>query len=66
MTGIAVLMLFLYLFIGYSLQNFFSGILDDTFALCEACEMPFSSLLSLMEVYRKELDYIVLSRLIDV
>ncbi|CAI9757692.1 unnamed protein product [Fraxinus pennsylvanica] len=42
------------------------GILDDTFAFCEACEMPFSSLLYLMEVYRKELDYIVLSRLIDV
>ncbi|KAL2493256.1 Aminopeptidase M1 [Abeliophyllum distichum] len=40
------------------------GILDDAFALCEACEMPFSSLLCLMDVYRKELDYIVLSRLI--
>ncbi|KAG8380091.1 hypothetical protein BUALT_Bualt07G0157600 [Buddleja alternifolia] len=42
------------------------GILDDTFALCEACLMPFSSLLYLMDTYRKELEYIVLSRLIDV
>ncbi|XP_038707598.1 aminopeptidase M1-like isoform X2 [Tripterygium wilfordii] len=41
------------------------GILDDTYALCVACELPFSSLLSLMDVYRKELDYIVLSKLID-
>ncbi|GMQ08224.1 hypothetical protein CsSME_00052052 [Camellia sinensis var. sinensis] len=42
------------------------GILDDTYALCEACEVPLSSLLSLMNVYRKELDYIVLSRIINI
>ncbi|KAL3824477.1 hypothetical protein ACJIZ3_020506 [Penstemon smallii] len=42
------------------------GILDDAFALCEACLMPFSSLLYMMDTYRKELEYIVLSRLIDV
>ncbi|WCJ39469.1 aminopeptidase M1 [Euphorbia peplus] len=42
------------------------GILDDTYALCEACELPLSSLLSLMDVYRKELDYVVVSRLINV
>ncbi|CAI9753742.1 unnamed protein product [Fraxinus pennsylvanica] len=42
------------------------GILDDAFSLCEACEMPFSSLLILMDVYRKTLDYIMLSRLTDV
>ncbi|KAL0319413.1 UNVERIFIED_CONTAM: Aminopeptidase M1 [Sesamum angustifolium] len=41
------------------------GILDDTFALCEACSTPFSSLLNLMDTYRKDLEYIVLSRLID-
>ncbi|XP_024180659.1 aminopeptidase M1 isoform X2 [Rosa chinensis] len=42
------------------------GILDDAYALCEACEQSLSSLLSLMDVYRKEADYIVLSKLIDV
>ncbi|GMY34655.1 aminopeptidase M1-like isoform X1 [Fagus crenata] len=42
------------------------GVLDDTYALCEACEQPLSSLLSLMDVYRKELDFIVLSKLINV
>ncbi|KAK9282412.1 hypothetical protein L1049_005329 [Liquidambar formosana] len=42
------------------------GILDDTYALCEACELPLSSLLTLMDVYRKELDCIVLSKLIDI
>ncbi|KAM4110849.1 hypothetical protein ACJW30_05G022900 [Castanea mollissima] len=42
------------------------GILDDTYALCEACKQPLSSLLSLMDVYRKELDFIVLSKLINV
>lgn len=44
----------------------FTGILDDTYALCEACELPLSSLLTLMDVYRKDLDYIVLRRLVDV
>ncbi|KAG5537939.1 hypothetical protein RHGRI_025134 [Rhododendron griersonianum] len=42
------------------------GILDDTYALCEACQVSLSSLLSLMNVYRKELDYTVLSRLIEI
>lgn len=42
------------------------GILDDTYALCEARQLPFSSLLSLMDVCREELDYIVLSKLIDI
>ncbi|XP_022715192.1 aminopeptidase M1-like isoform X2 [Durio zibethinus] len=42
------------------------GILDDTYALCVACEQSLSSLLSLMDAYRKEIDYIVLSKLIDV
>ncbi|GAB2269194.1 hypothetical protein Dimus_004123 [Dionaea muscipula] len=42
------------------------GILDDTYALCQACEMPFCSLLSLMDAYKEEFDYIVLSRLIDI
>ncbi|KAK3013476.1 hypothetical protein RJ639_009784 [Escallonia herrerae] len=42
------------------------GILDDAYALCEACEVSLSSLLSLMDAYRKELDYIVSSRLISI
>ncbi|KAM4110853.1 hypothetical protein ACJW30_05G023000 [Castanea mollissima] len=42
------------------------GVLDDTYALCVACEQPLSSLLSLMDVYRKELDFVVLSKLINV
>ncbi|XP_059641854.1 aminopeptidase M1-like [Cornus florida] len=42
------------------------GILDDTYALCEAGEVSLTSLLSLMDVYRKELDDIVLSRLVDI
>ncbi|KAL3511647.1 hypothetical protein ACH5RR_024364 [Cinchona calisaya] len=42
------------------------GILDDTYALCEACKIPLSSLLTLMKVYKKDLEYITLSRLIDI
>ncbi|KAH6793241.1 aminopeptidase M1 [Perilla frutescens var. hirtella] len=42
------------------------GILDDTFALCEACLTPFSSLLHLMDTYKKDLEYVVLTRLIKV
>lgn len=42
------------------------GILDDTFALCEACKIPLSSLLSLIEVYKKDLEQSTLSRLIEV
>ncbi|KAE7999069.1 hypothetical protein FH972_003551 [Carpinus fangiana] len=42
------------------------GVLDDMYALCEACKESLSSLLSLMDVYRKELDYVVVSKLIEV
>ncbi|KAJ4836841.1 hypothetical protein Tsubulata_018469 [Turnera subulata] len=42
------------------------GILDDSYALCEACETSLSSLLSLLDVYGKEHDYAVLLKLIDV
>ncbi|KAK1575909.1 hypothetical protein Q3G72_009448 [Acer saccharum] len=42
------------------------GILDDMFALCEACKQPLSSLLFLMNVYRNEMDNMVLLKLIDV
>ncbi|GAB2225547.1 hypothetical protein Droror1_Dr00006344 [Drosera rotundifolia] len=42
------------------------GILDDAYALCQACQIPFSSLLLLMDVYRREMDYIISSRLIDI
>ncbi|GAV84937.1 Peptidase_M1 domain-containing protein/DUF3358 domain-containing protein [Cephalotus follicularis] len=42
------------------------GILDDTYALCMAGSESLSSLLSLMDVYRKEVDYIVISELLDV
>ncbi|XP_076884990.1 aminopeptidase M1-like [Bidens hawaiensis] len=41
-----------------------SGILDDTYALCEAGEESILSLLTLMDLYREDLDYAVLSRLI--
>ncbi|XP_071711072.1 aminopeptidase M1-like [Rutidosis leptorrhynchoides] len=40
------------------------GILDDTYALCEAGEESILSLISLMDLYRDDLDYLVLSRLI--
>ncbi|TXG68447.1 hypothetical protein EZV62_003382 [Acer yangbiense] len=42
------------------------GILDDMFALCEACKQPLSSLLLLMNAYRNEMDNMVLLKLIDV
>ncbi|TXG68457.1 hypothetical protein EZV62_003392 [Acer yangbiense] len=42
------------------------GILDDMFALFEACEQPLSSLLLLMNAYRNEMDNMVLLKLIDV
>ncbi|ERN06883.1 hypothetical protein AMTR_s00005p00250950 [Amborella trichopoda] len=42
------------------------GVLDDAYALCAACKQTLSSLLSLMVAYREELDYTVLSCLIDV
>jgi len=44
----------------------FTGILDDRNALCRACEQSLSSLLMLMDVYRKELDYVIVSKLINV
>ncbi|KAF3450566.1 hypothetical protein FNV43_RR06655 [Rhamnella rubrinervis] len=42
------------------------GILDDAFALSLACKQSLSSLISLMDKYRQELDYVVLSRLINI
>ncbi|XP_076884989.1 aminopeptidase M1-like [Bidens hawaiensis] len=41
------------------------GILDDMYALCEAGDESILSLLTLMDLYREDLDYIVLSRLIN-
>lgn len=43
-----------------------TGILDDSFALCMACQQSLTSLLTLMGAYREELDYTVLSNLISV
>eukprot|EP00268_Persea_americana_P036934 TRINITY_DN364_c0_g1_i1.p1 TRINITY_DN364_c0_g1~~TRINITY_DN364_c0_g1_i1.p1 ORF type:complete len:897 (+),score=171.49 TRINITY_DN364_c0_g1_i1:409-3099(+) len=42
------------------------GILDDSYALCMACKQTLSSLFFLMDAYREELDYTVLSNLISV
>lgn len=42
------------------------GILDDSFALSTACQLPLTSLLTLMGAYREELEYIVLSHLITI
>ncbi|XP_058750253.1 aminopeptidase M1-like [Vicia villosa] len=42
------------------------GILDDGNALCQACGQSLSSLLMLVDAYRKELDYVIVSRLIEV
>ncbi|XP_059453182.1 aminopeptidase M1-like [Corylus avellana] len=42
------------------------GILDDSFALCMARQQPLTSLLTLMVVYREELEYTVLSNLISI
>ncbi|XP_042488485.1 aminopeptidase M1 [Macadamia integrifolia] len=42
------------------------GILDDSYSLCMARKQSLSSLFSLMDAYRKELDYTVLSYLITV
>ncbi|XP_031487859.1 protein INVOLVED IN DE NOVO 2-like [Nymphaea colorata] len=41
------------------------GILDDSYALCRASKQSLSSLLILMDAYRDELDYTVLSCLIN-
>ncbi|KAI6679921.1 hypothetical protein NL676_033802 [Syzygium grande] len=42
------------------------GILDDSFALCMARQQSLTSLLTLMAAYREELDYTVLSNLINI
>ncbi|EXB36747.1 Puromycin-sensitive aminopeptidase [Morus notabilis] len=42
------------------------GILDDAYALCVSGERSLSSLLSLIKVYKREIDYVVLSKLIDI
>ncbi|KAK8697108.1 hypothetical protein V6N13_113265 [Hibiscus sabdariffa] len=42
------------------------GILDDSFALCMARQLPLTSLLTLMAAYREELEYTVLSNLISI
>lgn len=43
-----------------------TGILDDHFALCMACQQTLTSLLTLMASYREETEYTVLSNLITV
>ncbi|XP_039055030.1 aminopeptidase M1-like isoform X2 [Hibiscus syriacus] len=42
------------------------GILDDSFALCMARQLPLTSLITLMAAYREELEYTVLSNLITI
>jgi len=42
------------------------GVLNDTYALCSTCKQPLSAVLSLMDVYSQELDYSMLSCLIDI
>ncbi|KMZ61536.1 aminopeptidase M1 [Zostera marina] len=42
------------------------GVLDDSYSLCMACKQPLSSLFLLMNSYRKESDYTVLSCIISV
>ncbi|KMZ61534.1 Aminopeptidase M1 [Zostera marina] len=42
------------------------GVLEDSFSLCMACKKSLSSLLSLMNSYRQESDYTVLSHIITV
>ncbi|XWS70218.1 hypothetical protein CRYUN_Cryun03dG0029700 [Craigia yunnanensis] len=42
------------------------GILDDSFALCTACQMSLTSLLTFMGAYREELEHTVLSNLIKI
>ncbi|KAK7841344.1 aminopeptidase m1 [Quercus suber] len=43
-----------------------SGILDDSFALCMACQKSFTSFLQLLNAYKQELEYTVLSNLIKI
>ncbi|CAH2040954.1 unnamed protein product [Thlaspi arvense] len=42
------------------------GILDDSNALCMACQQPLTSLLKLMSAYKDEVEYTVLSNLITI
>ncbi|KAF7139037.1 hypothetical protein RHSIM_Rhsim07G0175300 [Rhododendron simsii] len=42
------------------------GILDDSNALCMACQLPLASLLTFMGAYKEELEYTVLSNLISI
>ncbi|KAM7510802.1 hypothetical protein LguiB_009677 [Lonicera macranthoides] len=42
------------------------AVLEDSYALCMACEQSMTSLLSLMGAYKEELDYTVLSNLINI
>ncbi|PKI72070.1 hypothetical protein CRG98_007527 [Punica granatum] len=42
------------------------GILDDSYALCMARQLPLTSLLTLISAYREELEYTVLSNLISI
>ncbi|ONI33138.1 hypothetical protein PRUPE_1G408000 [Prunus persica] len=42
------------------------GVLDDSFALSMACQQSFASLLTLLDAYREELDFTVLSNLITI
>ncbi|PSR93603.1 Aminopeptidase [Actinidia chinensis var. chinensis] len=42
------------------------GILDDSYALCMACQHPLASLLTLMGAFREELEYTVLCNLISI
>ncbi|KAG5541207.1 hypothetical protein RHGRI_021155 [Rhododendron griersonianum] len=42
------------------------GILDDSYALCMACQLPLASILTLMGAYKEELEYTVLSNLISI
>ena len=43
-----------------------TGILDDSFALCMARQKSFTSFLALLNAYKEELEYTVLSNLIKV
>ncbi|XP_074286874.1 aminopeptidase M1-like [Silene latifolia] len=42
------------------------GVLDDYYALCMGVQQPLHSLLTLIGSFRAELDYIVLSKLVDI
>ncbi|KAJ8442827.1 LOW QUALITY PROTEIN: hypothetical protein Cgig2_016293 [Carnegiea gigantea] len=42
------------------------GALDDSYALCKGCQLPLTSLLTLIGSFREELDYTVVSNLISI